>query len=57
MLKIIKKICKSWENCKVTNKMADEILIAIENVGMLPPIESDRTIYDLDLGMPKWELE
>lgn len=37
MLKIITKICKSWENCEVTIKMAEEILTEIEKVGMIPP--------------------
>lgn len=34
MIKIIKKVCKSWENSKVTIKMANEILTEIENAGM-----------------------
>jgi len=30
MLKVIEKVCKNWENSKVTIQMAEEILIAIE---------------------------
>lgn len=38
MLEIIKKVCKEWENSKVEKRMADEILTAIENEGMNPPL-------------------
>lgn len=34
-----------------------QILEVIESIGMLPPIEPDRTVYDLDLGVPMWEKE
>jgi hypothetical protein len=36
---------------------ASELLRAIEEKGMLPPIEPGRTVYDLDLGVPEWEDE
>lgn len=39
------------------NQVADNILGWIESKGMLPPIEPGRTVYDLDLGLPEWELE
>lgn len=34
-----------------------EILNAVESIGMIPPIEPGRTVYDLDLGVPEWEEE
>lgn len=34
---------------------ADKILKVIEDYGMLPPIEPDRRVEDLDLGVPDWE--
>lgn len=37
-----------WEN---------QILTAVEECGMIPPIEDGRTVYDLDLGIPEWEPE
>ncbi len=37
--------------------LAKNILDRIEKEGMLPPIEPDRTVYDLDLGVPEWEPE
>lgn len=37
--------------------LADALLTAVEQAGMLPPIESGRTVYDLDLGIPEWEPE
>ena len=36
---------------------AEEILATVEKLGMLPPIEPGRTVYDLDLGVPEWEDE
>ncbi len=35
----------------------NELLFLMETAGMLPPIEPDRTVYDLDLGVPDWEPE
>lgn len=37
--------------------IANVILNRIERAGMLPPIESYRSIEDLDLGPPEWENE
>lgn len=37
--------------------VSEQILDAIEAAGMLPPIEPDRTVGDLDLGVPEWEQE
>jgi len=34
-----------------------QILEVIESIGMIPPIEPGRTVYDLDLGVPEWEEE
>lgn len=34
-----------------------QLLEVIEEIGMLPPIEPGRTVYDLDLGVPEWEDE
>ena len=36
---------------------ADNLLCQLEEIGMLPPIEPGRTVYDLDLGVPEWENE
>lgn len=36
---------------------ASDILDVIEELGMIPPIEPGRTVYDLDLGIPEWEPE
>lgn len=34
-----------------------QILEVVESIGMIPPIEPGRTVYDLDLGVPEWEEE
>lgn len=59
MLKIIKKICKNWENSKVELKMADEILTAIENAGMKPPFNSGEyfKVWRKDGDSYVWEPE
>lgn len=36
---------------------ADQFLSVVEELGMLPPIESYRCVMDLDLGVPEWEDE
>lgn len=36
---------------------ASFILKKLERMGMLPPIEPDRRVEDLDLGVPRWEPE
>lgn len=38
-------------------KLINLMLETVENAGMLPPIESFRTVHDLDLGLPEWEPE
>lgn len=40
-----------------TMPVAINVLKAIEDAGILPPIEPDRTVSDLDLGIPEWEDE
>lgn len=35
----------------------ENILTQMEAAGMIPPIEPDRRIEDLDLGLPEWEPE
>jgi len=34
-----------------------QLLEVVEDIGMIPPIEPGRTVYDLDLGIPEWEPE
>lgn len=40
-----------------SDDLAEMILTLCETKGMLPPIEPDRTVADLDLGVPEWETE
>lgn len=39
------------------DKFEEQILATVEELGMLPPIESYRRVEDLDLGIPEWEPE
>jgi len=38
-LKAITKVLKNWEDCKLTNKTSNEILTALEELGIICPPE------------------
>lgn len=40
-----------------SDDIAHMVLAKMEELGMLPPIEPDRRVEDLDLGIPEWENE
>lgn len=61
MLKKMLETSKSFHGEIVTKDfeiiLIEAMLKTCEDNGMLPPIESFRTVHDLDLGVPEWEAE
>lgn len=53
MVKLMWNAMDSYMTESQTEKLLDKMLEA----GMLPPIKPDRTVEDLDLGIPRWEEE
>lgn len=54
---MVKAIYNRLNGTPLSEYWAEEILKTVEEFGMLPPIESGRTVHDLNLNVPEWESE
>ena len=57
-IKVITKVLKNWEDCKLTNKTSNEVLTALEELGIITPPEIQISYHhEADLGVyaNEWE--
>lgn len=57
-LKVITKVLKNWENCKLTKKASNEVLTALEDLGIILPPEIEVDSIEIDnIKMPVYSCE
>ena len=59
MLKVIKKVLDTWQDCRHEPKMYEQVLKAVEKAGMLPPEipEPGQPMHPENSFINEWEPE